>query len=95
MMVVSAARGLAFQRRVVDGGTSLHTAAGSATAPVWVALQRSGSTILAFTSQDGVNWTWVWNETIDMPNTVFVGLPVTSHSDGALATATFSNVILR
>ena len=92
MMIVSAAKGLAFQRRVTDGAASVHTPGSASTAPAWVRLQRAGSTITASASTDGINWTVVGTETIAMPNVVFVGLPVTSHTDGVLATATFSNV---
>ena len=92
MMVASVSKGLAFQRRVTDGGLSTHTAGSFVGAPIWVRLQRSGSTITASTSPDGVTWTVVGSETIAMPNTVFIGLAVTSHSDGVLATASFSNV---
>jgi regulation of enolase protein 1 (concanavalin A-like superfamily) len=92
MMIASPGKGLAFQRRVADNGLSTHTAGAAVTAPVWVRLQRTGSTITASTSANGTTWTVVGSDTIAMPGTVFVGLPVTSHSDGVLATATISSV---
>ena len=91
-MFVSSGKGLAFQRRVATNGASTHSSGGTGTAPRWVGLIRQGNTIYAYSSLDGSNWTLVGSETITMGATVYVGLAVTSHSDGALATATFTNV---
>ena len=92
MMIASAAKGLAFQRRTSDNAASVHTAGPLLTAPIWVRLQRSGDTITASFSNDGVSWTVVGTETISLPATVFIGLPVTSHNAGLAATATIDNV---
>jgi hypothetical protein len=87
--------GLAYQRRIEAGGATLHTSGGSGTPPVWVALMRTGSVIQAFRSDDGVNWTWIGGDTIQMPATIYVGVAVSSHADGVLATATFEGVEVR
>jgi hypothetical protein len=94
MMVVSSGKGLAFQRRTVDDALSVSTAGQLLTAPVWVRLDRDGNTINAWFSNDGVSWTYVGTETISLPATLFVGLPVTSHDAGVVATATIDNVIV-
>jgi phosphatidylserine/phosphatidylglycerophosphate/cardiolipin synthase-like enzyme len=94
MMVVSAERGLAFQRRAAAGGSMVHTAGATATAPHWVRLARAGDTFSAYTSADGTTWTLVGTHTIAMTPTIFVGIPVTSHSDGTLATTTIDNVVV-
>jgi hypothetical protein len=91
-MFVSAGKGLAFQRRVTTGGASTHTSGGTATAPRWVGLERAGDIFRAYVSADGASWTLVGSETITMGATIYVGLPVTSHNDGVLATATIDNV---
>jgi regulation of enolase protein 1 (concanavalin A-like superfamily) len=91
-MFLSAANGLAFQRRVATGGVTTHTAGGSATAPYWVRLTRSGNTFTAYKSIDGVNWTLVGTDTIAMGSTIYVGLASTSHADGTVATVSFTNV---
>ena len=91
-MLVSSGKGLAFQRRTSTGGVSTHTGGGSSTAPYWVRLTRSGSTVSAYKSTNGVDWALVGTDTIAMSSTVYVGLAVTSHNDGVLATATVSNV---
>ena len=91
-MLVSGAKGLAFQRRLADGNTSVSTAGTLSTAPRWVKLTRSGSTISAFESADGATWTLVGSDTFTLGATVDVGLAVSSHVTGTLATATFDNV---
>jgi hypothetical protein len=91
-MLASAGRGPAFQRRRIYGGTSMHTTGGDASAPEWVKLVRKGSTLTAYCSKDGVTWTKVASDTIDLPATAYVGLAVTSHDNGVLATARFTNV---
>ena len=55
-------------------------------------ITRSGSTFTAYKSTNGSTWTVVGSQTISMPTTIYVGIPVTSHRDGTLATATVTNV---
>ncbi|HZP48138.1 MAG TPA: phospholipase D-like domain-containing protein [Vicinamibacterales bacterium] len=92
LMLVSFSKGLAFQRRTATGGTSVSTAGAPAGAPYWVKLERIGNTFNAYSSPDGAAWTLVGSDTIAMGPTVSVGLAVSSHVSGALATATFDNV---
>ena len=91
-MIVSPGKGLAFQRRTTTGGASTNTAGPAGTAPYWVKLKRSGTTISAYVSTNGTAWTLVGSDTFTMTSTIQVGLAVSSHVDGTLATATFSNV---
>ena len=91
-MFVSAAKGLAFQRRVSTNGVSTNTAGGAGTAPYWVQMSRSGNTFTASVSTDGANWVTVGTDTITMNSSIQVGLAITSHLDGAVSTATVSNV---
>lgn len=91
-MIVSPGKGLAFQRRTATGGTSTHTAGPMATAPYWVRLTRTGSTITAAVSVNGLTWTSVGTATISMGATIQAGLAVSSHVDGTVATASFSGV---
>jgi hypothetical protein len=90
-MLVSAGKGLAFQRRVATNGLSTSTAGGTGTAPAFVKLTRAGNTFTAFQSADGVAWTTVGSETIAMAATIDVGLAVSSHVAGTLATVTFDS----
>jgi phosphatidylserine/phosphatidylglycerophosphate/cardiolipin synthase-like enzyme/regulation of enolase protein 1 (concanavalin A-like superfamily) len=91
-MFVSAAKGLAFQRRTSTNGTSTSTAGALASAPYWVRITRTGSTFSAYQSTDTGTWTLIGSATMNMTSTIYVGLAVTSHADGALTTGTFSLV---
>ena len=63
-------------------------------APYWVKIERVGNAFNGYYSTDGENWTaMAWNpQTIAMGANVYVGLAVTSHSAGVLASAEFSSV---
>jgi len=87
-------KGLAFQRRLHYGGTSLHTTGPAVAPPVWLRIGRVGNTISAYyrTSPTGL-WTLVARETVvDLLPLLYVGMAVSSHVDGVLATAVFDNV---
>lgn len=58
----------------------------------WVRLKRSGTKLTGYISADGANWRQVGVANIAMPNTVTMGLFVSSHNGGQLATATFDKV---
>jgi FtsP/CotA-like multicopper oxidase with cupredoxin domain len=92
MMVLSPAKAANFQRRLTTGGTHTATAGAMVTAPYWVKLVRSGSTISGFISADGTTWIQVGSDTITMASTIYVGLPVTSHDSTRLCTATFDGI---
>jgi phosphatidylserine/phosphatidylglycerophosphate/cardiolipin synthase-like enzyme len=92
LMLVSAGKGAAFQRRQSTGGDSVSTPASASAPPHWVALQRRGSTIIAYESSDGSTWTAVGTDTISMASTVFVGLAVTSHTTSSATTALIDGV---
>ena len=88
-MLVSPGKGLAFQRRVATSGVSTSTGGGAGTAPAYVKLTRAGSSINAYASTNGSTWTLVGSDRIPMGQTVLVGVAVSSHIKGNLATATF------
>jgi regulation of enolase protein 1 (concanavalin A-like superfamily) len=87
-------RGVGFQRRVTASEVTTYTAGSNQHAPYWVRLERIGDTLIGSSSLDGQNWKEMVSDTISFGDTILVGLAVTSHSDGELATATFSNVEL-
>ena len=89
--LVSAANGLAFQRRVTTSGLSTNTQTSGAV-PRWVKLERKGSTFTASISSNGTSWQVVGSATITMAATTYVGLAVTSHNANARTTASYSNV---
>lgn len=55
----------------------------------WLRLQRAGNLFTAYGSFDGENWVQLGSSTVGMPNTIFVGMAVTSHNSGRTATARF------
>ena len=92
MVAVTGGNGLGFQHRTVAGGSSVHVAGPSGTAPYWLRLVREGNLFTAFVSANGSTWSRVGSQTIVMPSTLFVGLAHTSHRNGVLGKASFSNV---
>ena len=95
LMLVSLRKGLAFQRRTARGEAATHTSAGDGTAPRWVRLARSGQRITASVSTNGTTWETVGSDTISLPQTMLVGLAVSSHEATRLATGTFEHVSVR
>ncbi len=89
-------KGLAFQRRTTTGGQTTHTAGPDDYPPVWLQLERTGDVITAsYKLADANPWILIGNETLPgLPNSIYVGLAVSSHHDGALATAMFDQVDL-
>ena len=93
-MMVTPGKGLAFQRRKSTGGSSTHTAGGTGTAPYYLKLTRAGSTITAYKSLNNSTWTKVGSDTISMASTIYVGLAVSSHITGVLASADFARTVV-
>ena len=87
LALISAGKGYAFQRRVVQGALTDSTSGGAGAAPGWVRLVRAGSTFTASRSADGVAWTTMGSAAIPMGHTVYAGLAVTSRNAGMAVTA--------
>jgi hypothetical protein len=92
--LVSAGNGVDLQYRASDGASARSATPDWATrAPHWVRLRRIGNLLTAYVSADGHTWRQHGQSvSITMSSTVYVGLAVTSHYDGKLATAVFSGV---
>ena len=85
--------GVVFQARATTGGPSANISNGPiVAAPYWVRLVRAGNTFSAYASADGATWASLGQTAISMASQVYVGLAVTSHSDGNLSTVVFDNV---
>ena len=87
-------KGMAFQRRTTTNGPSVHTSGPARVAPVWIMMQRAGDLVSAYYRLDSDPW-WrlIGRETYPgLANTIEVGLAVSSHVDGTLATAHFRAV---
>jgi regulation of enolase protein 1 (concanavalin A-like superfamily) len=92
MTIVTPSNGRRMQFRSSTGGSSTDVNGGSGGVPVWVRLVRSGNTFISYRSADGVTWTQISSRSISMGTNVYIGLAVTSHTNSALSTATFTNV---
>jgi hypothetical protein len=79
--------------RSTTAGNTSQSSAAAGSLPYWLKLSRSGSTLNAYTSADGVNWVAIGSsQTINMGQSVYIGLVVCSNNSSTLATATFDNV---
>jgi hypothetical protein len=98
-VLATEANGVTFQWRDSTGGSSnsatvAGVAAPTLSAPVWVKLVQSGSTFSGYYSTDGGTWIQIGtSRTISFNDSSYLaGLAVTSHNNGALNTATFTDV---
>jgi hypothetical protein len=91
---ITVGKGVSLQGRTESGASTTASAADPAPrAPYWLRLRRVGNNFSAYVSADGVAWRQQGSPiTIAMRSAVYVGLAVSSHSDGVLATAKFSRV---
>ena len=81
-----------FQYRTKTGASTTVTG-GIGTFPnVWVKLTRVGSTISAYKSADGINWTLVGSKAVTMGANAPAGFSVGSGSTTTLGTSTFDNL---
>jgi len=67
---------------------------GPARAPWWLKLERDGVTVTGWHSEDGEVWTQIEQLQLDLPTNVLIGVAVTSHLNGELATGWFSNLTI-
>lgn len=90
-MGITPGSGLVFQHRILTGGPTTSIPVTGAV-PYWVRLVKVGNLFTSYVSPDGNTWTQVGSASIIMKDNIYVGLPVTSHTNSALCTATFTNV---
>ncbi|NOY13182.1 MAG: CxxxxCH/CxxCH domain-containing protein, partial [Deltaproteobacteria bacterium] len=91
MIVITPGNGVAFQRRVLSGGTSYSTSAAGQSVPKWLRLKRSGNSFYGYYSNNGSDWVLVGSDTVNMSGTVNIGLAITSHVTGTDTNALFDN----
>lgn len=92
MTVVTPSNGTSFQYRPVAGGGCSLAWGPAHGAPYWVRIVRAGNTISGYASADGSSWTLISSQTIPMATSVYIGLCVTAHNNGKVATAVFDSV---
>ena len=82
-----------WQRRTTAGGSVTTTTSSSGTAPnIWVRLVRSGNSVTASRSTDGITWTAISTVTITMASNCYVGIVVDSGSTTTLNTSSLDNL---
>jgi len=91
---LSPTSGAALQQRTDTGGGASGVAElQNVEAPYWIRLVRDGNTFTAFSSLDGEHWTSLGSTSVSMSSDpYYVGLAVTSHSDGTINQAVFNHV---
>jgi hypothetical protein len=98
---ITPGNGCRYQARLSTGGVLSSDSAVATpeqrtiTAPYWVKIERDNAdNFYGYYSSDGTNWQpMVWNpQSIIMPQTVYIGLALTSHNTNAVCKAQFSNV---
>lgn len=92
MIVVTANRGVSFQRRTSAGQASKSTTYPGVKAAQWLKLSRTGNVIRAYFSADGGTWMPLAKDTISLESNVQVGMVLTSHDSAKTATASFSGL---
>jgi len=93
-MFATPGNGLAFRSRASSKAGTKQTSGGAGVAPVWVKIERKSSTLTAYRSADGVNWTAVSSPKLRLGQTLLVGLAVASHSKTASVSASLTDVSL-
>lgn len=63
--------------------------------PYWVKIVRNGNTINHYVSANGNNWDLLNTTELPMKKEVYIGFALTSHNNGELAKAAFSNYSLK
>jgi len=89
-MYVSSANGSSFQWRSNTGSSTQSMNTGDdVKAPYWIKLIRKGDKFTGYKSADGNQWKEVGNTSVSIPEQGYIGLAVTSHSDGEVCKASF------
>jgi len=84
--------GIRFERRLGQGWSSLTTSSDAPATQMWLKLERRGFLVTASVSPDGINWTILGADTIELGPDAYVGFAVASHRQSELASATFDSV---
>jgi galactose oxidase len=93
---VTPANSAVVQWRTAQGGTTTQVKS-AGTVPVYLKVDRTGSSFTAYTSPDGSSWTAVPGSTVTLANlggTVLRGLAVTSHNQGTGGTVAVGTVTM-
>jgi len=92
---VTPGNGVVVQYRTTQGGGAQQAVGITGTVPNYLWVDRSATTFSAYTSSDGVNWSWVVGSSVTitaMSGSIMAGLAVTSHNGSVMGQATFDTV---
>lgn len=82
-------------RPQTDGmSDGVNVGVGGGTLPTWFRLSRTGNTFVGYLSGDGVAWTPVATQTIQMVGTIYAGYATTSIDNTLFNCAQFDNLII-
>lgn len=84
-----------FMARTAAGGSTTYLGGTTQAPPTWLRLVRSGTTVTASVSADGVTWRTVGTTSVSLGTSVYAGLAVTSHNTSLRNTARFDNVTVK
>jgi len=84
-----------FMQRQVAFGVTTFLAGGRAAPPSFVKLRRTGNTVIASVSPNGISWSEIGRTTVDFPANVNMGVAVTSHDNDRLGVAEVRNPVVR
>lgn len=93
-LVTTPSNGTLLYYRSTNGGTQTVPTTPAPTSPMWMRLQRTGDSIIASTSVDGITWNDIATQSIPMTTSVYIGLALTAHSNTVLNHASFDNVVV-
>jgi regulation of enolase protein 1 (concanavalin A-like superfamily) len=80
------------RRTKTAGNTSTSSVAVATPLGLWLRLNREGTTVSAFTSNDGSDWTRVGRVNVDLGTSCYIGLTAHSGADDKLSAAVFENI---
>lgn len=69
-----------FAERASTGAGAVYTNGASSTTPLWLRLNKSGSTVTAYSSTDGITWNLIGTSTVTYGAQFYVGFAVTSRN---------------
>jgi hypothetical protein len=82
-----------FAYRPTYGGSLIPSASLPPNYPnTWLRLTRTGNLFTGYASYDGQSWFTLGSITLSLPNTLYVGIAVSSHLNGKTATASFNDL---
>jgi len=94
MVVVTPQQGIFVLKRATQGGWVSTVTSLAGVVPVYLRVQRTGTTFTAYTSSNGSTWTLIAGSsvTLNLTGILSAGMAVTSHDVTKVNTATFGAV---